>query len=102
MERIFGMFFLFFESAVQAAMRPARDPETAHHENAARPIPSLPKVNTPKRLSSDCNSIAASISWLVDFPDKTFALRVSANRSMPKAFPATATLQFSDVGRLSI
>jgi hypothetical protein len=79
-------------------MLSARIRQTPHHENATWPT----KVNTPKQLCSDCNSIAASISWLVDFPDKTFALRVSANRSMPKAFPATATLQFSDVGRLSI
>ena len=94
MERIFGMFFLFFESAVQAAMRPARDPETAHHENAARPIPSLPKVNTPKQLSADCNSIAASISSLVDFQDKTLPAWISTKDSMPEAFPPTATLQF--------
>jgi len=100
--RIFGTFFVLLESAPQAAMLSARIPQTPHHENATWPISSLPKVNTPKQLCSDCNSIAASISWLVDFPGKTFALRVSANRSMPKAFPATATLQFSDVGRLSI
>jgi hypothetical protein len=100
--RIFGTFFVLLESAPQVATLSARIPQTPHHENATWPISSLPKVNTPKQLCSDCNSIAASISWLVDFPDKTFALRVSANRSMPKAFPATATLQFSDVGRLSI
>jgi hypothetical protein len=75
-------------------MRPARDPETAHHENAARPIPSLPKVNTPKQLSSHCNSIAASVSSLVDFPNKMFPLWISANLSMPETFPATATLPF--------
>jgi hypothetical protein len=82
------MFFVLLESALQAAMSPARDPGTAW------PIPSLPKGNTPKRLCSDCNSIAASIFSLVDFPDKTFPLRISANRSMPETFPATATLPF--------
>jgi hypothetical protein len=51
--RIDGLFFLLFESSVQAAMPPARDPETAHHENAAWPTPSLPKVNTPKQLCSE-------------------------------------------------
>jgi hypothetical protein len=88
------MFFLLFQTAIQVAMPPARDPETAHHENAAWPTPSLPKENTPKQLCSDCNSIAASISSLVKFPDKTFPLRISANLSMPETFPATAALQF--------
>jgi hypothetical protein len=92
--RIFGTFFLLLESAIQAAMPPAHHPETPHHENAAWPTPSLPKENTPKQLSSDCNSIAASISSLVDFPDKTFPLRISASPSMPETFPPTATLQF--------
>jgi hypothetical protein len=88
------MFFLLFENSIQMAMLPARDPETAHHENVAWPTPSLPKVNTSKQLCSDCNSIAASISSLVDFPDKTFPLRISANPSMPETFRPTATLQF--------
>jgi hypothetical protein len=46
------MFFLLFEKAIQAAMPPAYHPQTAHHENAARPTPSLPKVNTSKQLCS--------------------------------------------------
>jgi len=92
--RIFGIFFLLFESAIQAAMPPAHHPETAHHKNAARPTPSLPKVNTPKQLSSDCNSIAASISSLVDLRGKMFPLWISANLSMPETFPATASLPF--------
>jgi hypothetical protein len=92
--RIDGLFFLLFESSVQAAMPPARDPETAHYENGTWPTPSLPKVNTPKQLSSDHNSIAGSISSLIDFPDKTFPLRISASPSMPETFPSTAALQF--------
>jgi hypothetical protein len=56
------MFFSLFQTAIQVAVPPAHHPEIAHHENAARPTPSLPKVNTPKQLSLDCNSIAASIS----------------------------------------
>jgi hypothetical protein len=84
---------LLFESAIQAAMPAAHHPKTARHENAARPTASLPKVNTPKQLSSHCNSIAASVSSLVAFPDKMFPLRISANLSMPETFP-TATLPF--------
>jgi hypothetical protein len=88
------MFFLLFESSIQVAMPPAHHPETAHHENAAWPTPSLPKAHTPKQLSSDCNSIAAPISSLVDFPDKNFPVQISANLSMPETFPATAALHF--------
>jgi hypothetical protein len=88
------MFVLLFESAIQVAMPPHNLPEAAHYQHAAWPIPSLPKVNTPKQLSSHCNSIAASVSSLVDFPDKMFPVWILANLSMPETFPATATLQF--------
>ena len=88
------MFLLLFESSIRVAMPPAHDPETAHHENEAWPAPSLSKVNTSKRICPDCDTIAASISSLVDVPDKTFSLRISANPAMPEKFSATATLQF--------
>src|SRR5579864_2059592 len=90
------MFFLLFETAIQAAIPPAHHPEAAHHENAARPTLSLPKVITPKQLPSHCNSIAASISSLVDLPDKMSPLRISASSSMPETFPRTVTLQRSE------
>jgi hypothetical protein len=50
--RIYGIFFLLFERAIQAAMPPAYHPETAHPKNAAWPTPSFPKVNTSKQLCS--------------------------------------------------
>jgi hypothetical protein len=92
--RIYGIFFWLFESSIQVAITPAHSPETARHEHAAWPTRSLPKVKAPIQLCADCNSIAASISSLVDFPDNTFPVRISANRSMPETSPPTATLQF--------